>query len=257
MTSRLRSDRPQKAAAMDLPPLAGLTMSATEPPEHAMSVTDRSPLTHPDPGRLRNRAIMAACALITVGALTGTALLLTSNSTKPGSQTPSPPVSSGTPSSGTGASTPTQLATTDAQFRYRAFIGVKEQVGQGGYLNTRPYNTVVISPERIQLLLEAQRFASQHVRVIGNTEISWLTVQSVTLPADPNRTYPEVRLLACLDVSKVDVVTAQGRSVVAADRLNRTQSEVLMRKIPRGAFTGAPNLSGWFVTDVKQPGKPC
>jgi len=82
MTSRLRSDRPQKAAAMDLTPLAGLTMSATEPPEHAMSVTDRSPLTHPDPDRLRNRAIMAACALITVGALTGTALLLTSNSTK-------------------------------------------------------------------------------------------------------------------------------------------------------------------------------
>jgi len=230
-------------------------MGATEPPEHAMSVTDRSPLTRPDPHRTRNRPFIGACAAITVGALTGTALLLTSSS-KPGRQTPPQPVASGTPSSEASA-TPTaeQLALQQAEARYTAFIKTTDRVAQGGYASIRLYDTVAINKARIQLLLTATRFAGQ--RVTGDTKIASLTVQSVSLPADPRQTYPEVRLLSCLDVSGTDAFDANGKSVVSPSRLTRIRSDVLLQKIPPGVFTTDRTRSGWFVSDVKQPGQPC
>jgi hypothetical protein len=230
-------------------------MSAPEPPEHAMSVTDRSPLTHLDPHRLRNRAFIAACAIITIGAVTGTVLLLTSGSTKPGSQAPSPPVAA-TPSSGPSTtSTAEQLAIQQAEARYATFIQTTDEVAQSGYIKVRLYDNVAIATARIQLLLEARRAGPIHS--IGSTEIASVTVQSVSIPNDSRKAFPEVRLVACLDVSKVDVVDARGRSVVSPNRPARVRSEAVLQKIPRGAFAGDAKRSGWFVHDVTQRGTPC
>jgi hypothetical protein len=230
-------------------------MSAPEPPEHAMSVTDRSPLTHPDPHRFRNRAFIAACAVITVGAVTGTVLLLTGSSTKPGNQTSSPPVGA-TPSTGTSA-TPTaeQLAIQEAEAGYATFIQATDEVAHSGYLKVRLYDNVAIATARIQLLLEARRAGPIHS--IGSTQIASVTVQSVSIASDSRKAYPEVRLLACLDVSNVDVVNADGKSVVSPNRPARVRSEAVLQKIPPGAFADDAKRSGWFVHDVTQRGKPC
>ena len=251
-------NRPRKEAAMDRSRPAAPTMGATETREHDMSVIERSPLAEPDRHRGRGRAVIAACAVVTVGAVAGVALLVTGGKDQPAAARPSSPpaVANSDPVPVvTSAPTPEDLAAQDAEARYGAFIGVTDRVAQGGYRNVQLYDTVAISHARIQLLLEAQRAGTD--RVTGRVTIASLTIQAVTLPADPGRTYPSVRLLACLDVSKVDVVDARGRSVVAPGRLNRIKSEVLLQKIPPGAFTADRKRSGWFVAEVKQPGQPC
>ena len=81
-----------------------------------------------------------------------------------------------------------------------------------------------------------------------------LSVRSVDL--EPRGDYPSVRLLACLDVSKVTAVDAAGRSLVPADRPDRLRSQAVLQNIPAGAFTDG-RKPGWYVAEVVQRGQPC
>ncbi|MFP5218737.1 MAG: hypothetical protein ACLGIG_03240 [Actinomycetes bacterium] len=92
--------------------------------------------------------------------------------------------------------------------------------------------------------------------LVPYTQVASLVVESVQLPADAAE-YPEVRLLACLDVSGVQAVDANGTSLVSPDRLDRIASRVLLQRFDRGDFAQDPDRSGWFVAEVEQRGQSC
>lgn len=78
---------------------------------------------------------------------------------------------------------------------------------------------------------------------VGNTILISLAAQD----ADPIEGRKVVKVAACYDVSKVNVVDATGSSVVSPDRVPRAKAE----------FTVAQYTDGWFVVDDVTKGEPC
>lgn len=237
----------------------GPTMTRTDPRENGMSLTQHAADTDRNSGPRRSRGerlTVLAVVLVTLLVLAGIVLLLNNDDAdQPAAPAPSPAAQADTePSDEPAPQTPADIAAAEAQERYRAFIRVKDEVAQGGYANPERYETVAINPERAQLIIEARDFAG--TQVTGDTVIASLVVESVQLPADPAE-YPEVRLLACLDVSGVQAVDADGTSLVSPDRLDRIASRVLLQKFEPGDFAQDPDRSGWFVAEVEQRGEPC
>ncbi len=205
------------------------------------------------PGRGRERALIAVCAIVTIAAITGVVLLLTGGD-EPARTAPlaSGAPTDGTPSSSPAAATPGDRAAEEAKARYFEFIRTKDRVAQGGYDAPEMYKTVAIDPHETQLQLGARRFGDQ--RSTGDTQVASVTIQSVDL--DSQGSYRTVRLLSCLDVSQVTVVNGAGESVISPDRLDRIRSEVVLQRIPPGVFTDGRD-PGWYVAEVIQPGEPC
>lgn len=256
----MTSIRPHLETAMDASRPAGPTITASDSRENGMSVTQHPADT--DLGsRLRRtggeRLAIVVGVVMTMLALAGIAFLLLGddNGEQPGppSQTPAAQAST-EPTLEPAPQTPADIAAAEAQERYRTFIRVKDEVAQAGYATPERYETVAINPERAQLIIEARDFAG--AQVTGDTAIASLIVESVQLPADAAE-YPEVRLLACLDVSEVQAVDANGTSLVSPDRLDRIASRVLLQKFAPGDFAQDPDRSGWFVVEVEQRGEPC
>lgn len=194
---------------------------------------------------------------VTMLALAGIAFLLLGddNGEQPGppSQTPAARAST-EPTVEPAPQTPADIAAAEAQERYREFVRVQDQVAQASFADPQLYERVAINPELGQLVIEAREFTG--ARVTGNTQVASLVVESVQLPADAGE-YPEVRLLACLDVSGVQAVDANGTSLVSPDRLDRIASRVLLQKFKPGDFAQDPDRSGWFVAEVEQRGQSC
>jgi len=207
------------------------------------------------------RLVIIAGVVVTVLALTGIAYLLLGNDnddqpsprvTTPATQASTEPTTQ--PTTQPAPQTPADIAAAEAQERYREFVQLQDEVAQAGFTNPERYETVAINPERAQLILEARQFAG--AQVSGETGIASLVVESVKLPTDPAE-YPEVRLLACLDVTDIKAVDATGTSLVSPDRLNRIASRALLQKFEAGDFPQTPERSGWFVAEVEQRGEPC
>jgi hypothetical protein len=235
-------------------------MTATDSRESGMSLTQHPADT--DLGSRRRRssgerlAVIAGVVVTTLALAVIAFLLLGDDNVEqpvPPSETPAARAST-EPTLEPAPQTPANVAAVEAQERYRAFIRVKDEVAQAGYANPERYEEVAINPERAQLIIEAREFAG--AQVTGDTEIASLVVESVQLPTDPTE-YPEVRLLACLDVSGVEAVDANGTSLVSPDRLDRIASRVLLQKFELGDFAQDPDRSGWFVAEVEQRGEPC
>ena len=225
-----------------------------------MSLTQHPADTDLDAGPRRSsgeRAAVVAGVIVTVLALVGIAILVVGGGDDP-APPPPPPVAVDEPADTAPvqepAQTPEDLAAAEAEERYREFIRVDDQIARGSYANPELYETVAINPERAQRILEAREFAG--ARVTGETRIASLVVESVQLPTDPAEN-PEVRLLACLDVTDIQAVDANGTSLVSPDRLDRIASRVLLQKFEPGDFAQAPDRSGWFVAEVKQRGEAC
>jgi hypothetical protein len=235
-------------------------MTATDSRENGMSLTQHPAGTELGSRSRRSsgeRLAVIVGVVVAMLALAGIPFLLHGDDNGeqpvPPSETPAARAST-EPTLQPAPQTPADVAAAEAQERYRAFIRVKDEVAQAGYTNPQRYETVAVNPERAQLIIEARDFAG--AQVTGDTAIASLVVESVQLPANPAE-YPEVRLLACLDVSAVQAVDANGTSLVSPDRLDRIASRVLLQKFEPGDFAQDPDLSGWFVAEVEQRGEPC
>jgi hypothetical protein len=224
------------------------TLGATDAPEQQMSSTE--------PHRGRHRAYVTACLVAAVGAAAVGVVLLTGGDGTPQAAptTPPAPVTSSPAPSPTVSvpPTPEDLAAEQAKARYLDYLRVTREVAQAGYVDLAAYDAVAIDPHTGVLLRSAQQNAG--LRSTGDAEVVSLTVQSVDL--DPPGEYPSVRLLACLDVSQVDVLDATGKSVITPDRVNRFRSEAVVQNIPEGAFSDGRE-PGWYVAEVAQRGEPC
>jgi hypothetical protein len=64
-----------------------------------------------------------------------------------------------------------------------------------------------------------------------------------------------VVLQACLDVSGVDIIDSTGKSLVTADRLDRSASTVTLHRYEPG--TAGAEAGGWYVFETITAGEPC
>ena len=206
----------------------------------------------------RGRAYIVGCLVAATAAAVGGVVLLTGGGNTPDAAPTAPPTPvASSPTAAPAVNVPLKpvdIAAVEAKNRYREYLRVRDEVSQGRYRNTKLYDSVAISPENTQLLTEARQFAG--LRTTGNVRVVSLTVQSVQLSTDP-KAYPQVRLLACLDVTGVRGFNEDGTSAVSPDRLPRIKSEVVMWRVSAAQFGDAKRKPGWYVTTIKQPGQPC
>jgi hypothetical protein len=198
--------------------------------------------------RRRERLTVIAGVLVTVLAIAGIGVIVAGEDEQPAvlpSAVPSvaPSVA---PSAAPAVQTPQDLLAAEAKAAYVNFVRVDDEIGQGGYDDPARYAEVAITPERDQLIKEARQF--DDVRQIGNTSVVSMTVQDVVVGDGAIR--PKVKLLVCRDVSGVDGVGADGRSVVPADRQVRNAAEVLLERFEPG--TKGAERGGFYVAEVKQ-----
>jgi hypothetical protein len=234
------------------------TMTATDSRENGMSLTQHPADTDLGSRPRRSsgeRLVVIVGVVVTVLALAGIAFLLLGDDNGeqpiPPSQTPAARAST-EPTVEPAPQTPADVAAAEAQERYREYVRIYDGVAEGGFTDLEPYRTVAIDPHLAELFLSARRLAG--IRSTGSTEVASLAVQAVDL--DPAGDYPTVRLLACLDVSRVTAVDASGQNAVQPDRLNRTRSVVTLRNIPAEVLNdGRP--ASWYVAQLEQPGEPC
>ena len=153
------------------------------------------------------------------------------------------------------AQTPEDLAAAEAEQRYREFLRVDDEVGRGGYQSSDAYDAVSVAPERAYretLFRNARQLNG--ARLVGSKEVASLTVVALDLTPEPGG-YPKVVLQACVDVSGIDVLDAEGRSLVSPDRLDRSKSIVTMYRYEPG--TKGAEAGGWYVYEATSKAEPC
>ncbi len=174
-------------------------------------------------------------------------------STAPVVQTP--PTASTAPSSPTPAvQTPVQQAEAEAESAFREYLRVDDAIGQAGYLDTKPYDAVSVSPDRPYLERIALESRAAGERQVGDIKIKDLSVAKSDLKPGPGN-YPYVVLRTCIDVRGVDVVNRAGKSTVEADRPDFFLSTVTMNYYRPG--TEGAESGGWRVYEIETPGDAC
>lgn len=169
-------------------------------------------------------------------------------------------VSSATPTSSMGSLPPLPPATgtlthdsavAAAEAAYRRYVAVDNQVGAGGYTSAEPYTQVAVSPELDSLRKATNTRKGGHR--VGEVTVASLQVQQVSLREDPGY-YPEVVLLACLDLTKVSSTDKQGhpRSRKGGDAI---KARAVVRRYRPGT-PGVPASGGWYVADGQQDSAP-
>ncbi len=171
------------------------------------------------------------------------------------SATPSPS-SPATASATTTPPTDTEVASEAASARLRGYFATVDQLRQQptrpiGQLSAVAISTQLAAQKR---LIQGQR--SSGLRQTGSTTIAKLIVQSVNLVNTGRKAgkVPTVQIDVCYDVSGVDVLDSDGKSVVGPGRPDTGWVRFLVANYK---FKAAPK-GGWRVasgTDLKRA--PC
>jgi hypothetical protein len=167
-----------------------------------------------------------------------------------GSPTPSSPAPT------TATATPpseTENASDAASALLRQYFATVDQLRQQPTRPISELGAVAISTQLAaqKKLIQSQR--SNGLRQTGSTTIAKLTVQSVNLDnTDPNAgKVPTVQIDVCYDVSGVDILDRNGKSVVGPDR---PETGWVRYSVSNYNWKADPN-GGWRVasgTDLKQ-----
>lgn len=170
------------------------------------------------------------------------------------------PTTSSTPASSPTASasptSPSEAASSAASHKLRDYFATVDRLGQDPAAALDPLDQVATST---QLSAERRLLKSQHgrgERQVGETRVARLKVQSVNLDnSDPSAgKVPTVVIDVCWDVSKVDVLSKDGKSIVSAHRPDTGWTRYIVAN-----YRYAANPSGgWRVAsgqDLKQA--PC
>ena len=131
----------------------------------------------------------------------------------PSSSTPTPTATATPPSD-------TELASEAASATLRKYYDVRNQLRQNPSRPLSLLDQVAISTELAAQKNLFKKERKQGLHQVGATKVAELEVQSVNLDnSDPKAgKVPTVQIDLCFDVSKVDVVDADGKSVISPDR---------------------------------------
>jgi hypothetical protein len=131
----------------------------------------------------------------------------------PSSSTPTPTATATPPSD-------TELASEAASATLRKYYDVRNQLRQNPRRPLSLLDQVAISTELAAQKNLFKKERKQGLHQVGATKVAELEVQSVNLDnSDPKAgKVPTVQIDLCFDVSKVDVVDADEKSVISLDR---------------------------------------
>ncbi len=131
----------------------------------------------------------------------------------PSSSTPTPTATATPPSD-------TELASEAASATLRKYYDVRNQLRQNPSRPLSLLDQVAISTELAAQKNLFKKERKQGLHHVGATKVAELEVQSVNLDnSDPKAgKVPTVQIDLCFDVSKVDVVDADEKSVISLDR---------------------------------------
>jgi hypothetical protein len=164
----------------------------------------------------RGARAIAAAALLLV------AMTSCANNGKDPAANASPTPSSSTPTPTATATQPsdTELASEAASATLRKYYDVRNQLRQNPRRPLTLLDQVAISTELAAQKNLFKKERKQGLHQVGATKVAELEVQSVNLDnSDPKAgKVPTVQIDLCFDVSKVDVVDADEKSVISLDR---------------------------------------
>jgi hypothetical protein len=122
------------------------------------------------------------------------------------------------------ASASDEEALAAAEKAYREYLSVVDDVLQGGGVDTAGLGAVAADAALDQAEADAREFASLGYRTVGTTGLNSIELQRV----DPGTedSIPIVEAYVCEDVSQVDLVNADGVSLVSDDRPPLTPFQV-------------------------------
>lgn len=189
------------------------------------------------------------------GGLTA-AIVLLACATACSSDRPAPRPEPGTASPSPTQASREQVAATDATKLLHKYYAVRDELRQKPDSPLTELQAVAIS---IELDAQQKLFKDERARGLrqtGDTEIAELTVQSIDLDnSDPKAgRVPTVQIDACFDVSDVDILDRNGKSVVGSNRpdtgwIRYTVANYEWSKNPTG---------GWRVASSRNLGRtPC
>lgn len=183
--------------------------------------------------------------LPTVGAAVLTVLLVaacTGSGGDPAPTTPglsSPATTSPTSSPTTSSLTPAEQDLAAAKTALVAFWRVRDELANNPTLSLTKLSTVARGQA-----LDLHRRSLQTSRIQGLTQVGFVVVSPLSAAAKDQGTFTVV---ACVDVSKVNIVDQAGVSKVPPGRPAKSSSEYVVEKTP----------DGWYLTGDTFEAKPC
>lgn len=160
----------------------------------------------------------------------------------PSSSTPTPTATATPPSD-------TELASEAASATLRKYYDVRNQLRQNPRRPLSLLDQVAISTELAAQKNLFNKERKQGLHQVGATKVAEIEVQSVNLDnSDPKAgKVPTVQIDLCFDVSEVDVVDADGKSVISPDRPDTGWIQFLVSNYQ---WDANPN-AGWRVASSK------
>jgi hypothetical protein len=165
------------------------------------------------------RAVATAALLLAVGGCVGDG----NDPAASGSPTPSLPSTTSASSSTPTPPSDSEIASEAAADVVRHYYALRDGLRRNPRKPLLQLNRVAIGAElRADRRLFAQE-RSRHLRQVGDTSITKLTVQSVNLDnSNPSQgRVPTAQVDVCWDVSHADLVDKSGKSVVSSRRADR------------------------------------
>ncbi|TRW47448.1 hypothetical protein [Georgenia yuyongxinii] len=201
--------------------------------------------------RFRGKLCVSVAAMLVLAAISA----CTSDPDEAPSTTasPAPSASTSTPPSASPSPSPTsesEAAATSAERLVRDYYGVLDELGQDP---SQPLTRLEEYAESVELTSQQRLYESERsdgLHQTGDTRIADLVVQGANLSADPQTVEVDV----CFDVAAVDIVDANGATVVTPDRpeVGWIRHTVVSRD------GDSDPTSGWRVSssqDLEEP--PC
>jgi hypothetical protein len=111
-----------------------------------------------------------------------------------------------------------------AEEAYREYLSVIDDVLQGGGAETAGLGAVAANAALDQALADAREFASLGYRTVGTTGLNAIVLQR--MEAGTEDSIAIVEAYVCEDASQVDLVNAEGISLVSDDRPPLTPFQV-------------------------------
>lgn len=195
-------------------------------------------------------------SLATAGLLLAVVTACGSSSKADPTPTPSPSVTETVDSPSPSATSPEESASATAIKVVANYYAVTDHLLQDSSLDLKQLESVAISAQlsALQKFLSTQRDGG--FRQTGDTQVVETKVQSVSLDNSDPKTgrVPSVSIDVCLDVSATDFLNASGKSVVPAERPERTWTRL---NIANYSWDKDP-AGGWRVASGQDLEKsPC
>lgn len=181
-------------------------------------------------------------ATVALAAITATSACDGSKPAPTSTTSPTTTTPVATPPSTTTSLSRDQQRVTDAEATVRKFWATQDRLGQNPGVPISELLKVARGTAYDTWSKQLQVSRVQQHKQIGDTSL--LQVTGVVVDAKER---PTVKVMVCYDVSQVNVVDKDGKSIISPQRTSRAKS----------IYTVEHYQDGWFVTDDETKGEAC